>query len=170
MADEAVSRRGFLGWAAGLITGLGALFVAIPFVGSLVTNVEGKSSAAFVTVGDVTGLKPEEPQAFPFLDEVTDAYLHEQVPRMVWAVKYADGSIVAYSPICPHLGCEYFWDPNTRHFVCPCHNSVWDIDGRRLSGPTPRGMDTLPSKVAGGSLQVRWVQYQTGTPSKIPVG
>lgn len=170
MADGDVTRRGFLGWAAGLLAGLGSLFVAIPLVGSIVANVQPKSSEAFVTVGDVTGLKPDEPQAFPFLDQVTDAYLREQVPRMTWVVKHPDGAVIAYSPICPHLGCEFFWDAATRRFICPCHGSEWSVDGQILHGPTPRPMDTLPSRIVNGALQVRWVQYQTGTSQKIPVG
>ncbi len=170
MAEEEVSRRGFLGWAAGSIAALGSLFVAIPLVGSIVTNVQAKNAEAFVTVGDVSGLKPDEPQAFPFLDDVRDAFLREQVPRMVWVVKRPNGAVIAYSPVCPHLGCEFFLDPAERRFVCPCHASQWNVDGQVLHGPTPRPMDTLPSKVVDGSLQVRWVQYETGTSAKIPVG
>lgn len=169
MAEQDVSRRGFLGWATGLLAGLGTLFVGVPLIGTIVTEVEPKSRETFVNVGDVTGLKPEEPAAFPFVDEVRDAYIQERVPRMVWVVKQADGAVVAYSPVCPHLGCEFFWEPASRRFVCPCHNSQWDVNGRILHGPTPRPMDTLPSKVVKGALFVRWEQFETGTTQKIPV-
>ncbi|HEY3317822.1 MAG TPA: ubiquinol-cytochrome c reductase iron-sulfur subunit [Coriobacteriia bacterium] len=170
MAEQDISRRGFLGWATGLLAGLGALFVAVPLVGTVVASVQPKGRAGFVSVGDVSALKPGEPVAFPFVDDVRDAYVQERVPRMVWAVKRQDGSVTAYSPVCPHLGCEFFWDPTARQFVCPCHDSRWDVNGRILGGPTPRAMDTLVSKVENGALMVRWEQFQTGTPEKIPVG
>lgn len=169
MPDKDVSRRGFLGWMTGGLAGLGTLFVAVPLIGSL-TGAQRKGREGFVNVGDVTGLKPDEPQAFPFLDQVQDAYIQERVPRMVWVVKRPDGAVIAYSPVCPHLGCEFFWEPATRRFVCPCHGSEWDVNGAILHGPTPRPMDTLPSKVEKGALLVQWVQYETGTTQKIPVG
>jgi nitrite reductase/ring-hydroxylating ferredoxin subunit len=33
---------------------------------------------------------------------------------------------------------------------CPCHGSVYAADGRVLSGPAPRSLDTLPMQVQGG--------------------
>lgn len=60
------------------------------------------------------------------------------------------------SAICPHEGCEVLWDGQRNQFSCPCHESHFAADGARLSGPAPRGLDPLPSRVQDGKLQVQY--------------
>jgi menaquinol-cytochrome c reductase iron-sulfur subunit len=60
------------------------------------------------------------------------------------------------SAICPHEGCEVLWDGQRNQFSCPCHESYFAADGARLSGPSPRGLDPLPSRVQDGKLQVQY--------------
>ena len=42
---------------------------------------------------------------------------------------------VALSSTCPHLGCQVHWQDAGRRFFCPCHNGVFDPEGRATSGP-----------------------------------
>ena len=60
------------------------------------------------------------------------------------------------SPICPHEGCEVLWEQERNQFSCPCHESYFAADGSRISGPAPRGLDSLPSRVQDGRLQVQY--------------
>jgi menaquinol-cytochrome c reductase iron-sulfur subunit len=60
------------------------------------------------------------------------------------------------SPICPHAGCEVLWEQSANRFSCPCHESFFAADGARISGPAPRGLDALPSRVQDGKLQVQY--------------
>lgn len=74
-----------------------------------------------------------------------------QIPGFI--VKLPTGDVVAYSRICPHLGCifnfvadpnecakGYNFKPDGPVFACPCHFSVYDIakGGKVVSGPAPR--------------------------------
>lgn len=59
------------------------------------------------------------------------------------------------SAICPHEGCEVAWDQNRNRFSCPCHESYFAADGARISGPSPRGLDSLPMRVQDGKIQVQ---------------
>ena len=43
---------------------------------------------------------------------------------------------IALSPICTHAGCEVRVMPNS--FECPCHASVYSIDGEVEDGPATR--------------------------------
>lgn len=43
---------------------------------------------------------------------------------------------IALSPICSHAGCEVRVMPNS--FECPCHGSVYSIEGEVENGPAPR--------------------------------
>ena len=60
------------------------------------------------------------------------------------------------SPICPHEGCEVMWEQSRNRFSCPCHESYFAADGSRISGPSPRGLDPLPTRVQDGKLQVQY--------------
>jgi cytochrome b6-f complex iron-sulfur subunit len=53
-----------------------------------------------------------------------------------------DGVLALYWK-CPHLGCTVPWEPNEDRFHCPCHQSVYDRHGVRVSGPAPRPMDLM---------------------------
>jgi len=60
------------------------------------------------------------------------------------------------SAICPHEGCEVLWEQQRNRFSCPCHESYFSADGARISGPAPRGLDPLPTRVQDGKLQVQY--------------
>lgn len=74
------------------------------------------------------------------------------------------------SSICPHLGCEVSWNDTRGQFVCPCHNSVFAADGSLVSGPAPRGMDTLPIKNDNGEIMVRFEYFRQLVPDKEIMG
>ena len=96
-------------------------------------------------------------------------YLHGTIVHDVWVVKHSAEEATVFSPICPHLGCRYDWEPNSGRFICPCHGSVFALDGKVLGGPAPRPLDTLPLKIENGELYVEWERFEPGTPKKIPV-
>lgn len=93
------------------------------------------------------------------------------IPRVhsVWAVKRPDGDIAVFSPVCTHLGCYYTWNSERGRFECPCHASVFSIDGTVISGPAPRPLDVLPHKVENGVLYVQWKEFKSGAAGKVEV-
>ncbi len=70
--------------------------------------------------------------------------------------------LVALSAICPHVRCTVIWNPTgkpnprtgSRTFDCPCHVSSFDIGGRRLYGPAPRGLYAHRLKVIGDKVYI----------------
>ncbi len=83
-----------------------------------------------------------------------------------WVQRQAGDKIVALSSICPHLGCAIGWSDKKGVFQCPCHESFFEPNGERTTGPSPRGMDPLPIEVVGGRLKLRWVTYRQGTAAR----
>jgi Rieske Fe-S protein len=90
-----------------------------------------------------------------------------QIPGYI--VKLPTGDVVAYSRICPHLGCifnfvkdpaecakGYNFTPTYPVFACPCHLSVYDIanGGKVVSGPAPRPPRSFEVKKVGEEYQV----------------
>ena len=48
----------------------------------------------------------------------------------------------------------YHWEDGKNEFLCPCHNSLFAIDGKVISGPAPRPLDRYETKVEGNKLLV----------------
>ena len=57
--------------------------------------------------------------------------------RQIWVVRNERGLYVMIS-ICRHLGCTPNWFLDKNAFLCPCHGSIFSIEGNVLGGPSPR--------------------------------
>ncbi|MGA7105706.1 MAG: ubiquinol-cytochrome c reductase iron-sulfur subunit [Candidatus Deferrimicrobiaceae bacterium] len=163
------TRRGFFQIAIGVLAGVGGLVLGIPLVGSLIGPAFRKKTARWSRVVMVSSLPVGQPVVLSFADPSSDAYLRETVVRNVWAVRRSAAEVTVFSPICTHLGCRYDWEPNSGRFLCPCHGSLFTLDGKVLAGPAPRPLDTLPVKIENGELFVEWERFEPGIPKKIPV-
>jgi cytochrome b6-f complex iron-sulfur subunit len=53
------------------------------------------------------------------------------------AVIHGPDGIYAFLTVCTHLGCVVNFDAAERVFKCPCHGSVFALDGKVLGGPAP---------------------------------
>jgi len=42
---------------------------------------------------------------------------------------------VAFSSTCPHLGCKVIWQNQKNQYYCPCHNGVFNPNGKSIDGP-----------------------------------
>jgi menaquinol-cytochrome c reductase iron-sulfur subunit len=86
-----------------------------------------------------------------------------QTQRSVWVVRNGE-SVKVFSGVCPHLGCSV----NTRSdkFVCACHGSEWNVEGSRVAGPTPRGLDTLEFRVEDSKLKIKYQDFKQGLTTK----
>jgi menaquinol-cytochrome c reductase iron-sulfur subunit len=163
------TRRRFLKLATGILTLLVSLAVTLPIIGVLIGPVFRSRKPSWIKVADLEAVSSEKPTRLTFPVQTTSAYIRETVLRDVWMIKHPSLGITVFSPICPHLGCEYNWNPQTGHFECPCHGSVYGINGQVLGGPAPRPLDTLPAKVEAGTLYVKWETFKIGVPEKISV-
>ena len=57
--------------------------------------------------------------------------------RQIWVVKNERGMYVLVG-ICRHLGCTPNWFPDQQRFRCPCHGSIYDMNGNVRGDPAPR--------------------------------
>jgi menaquinol-cytochrome c reductase iron-sulfur subunit len=86
--------------------------------------------------------------------------------KAIYILPPKNGGARVLSPICPHLGCSIPWNEAKKEFICPCHDAVFAEDGSRISGPSPRSMDDLESKVEDGTLKVRYQYFRQLIPTK----
>ncbi len=69
-------------------------------------------------------------------------------------VRKADGSFVALSATCTHLGCIVQYRPDLGHVWCACHNGHFDLSGKVLSGPPPSPLQEFKVKIMGNEIYV----------------
>src|ERR1039458_7294632 len=50
----------------------------------------------------------------------------------------SDGTYRALSATCTHLACTVQYRSDLREIWCACHNGIYDLNGRNVSGPPPR--------------------------------
>lgn len=65
----------------------------------------------------------------------------------------SSGEFLALSAVCTHLGCNVRWRPETSRFACPCHAGFYDAAGEVISGPPPRPLRRLETRVRDGVLE-----------------
>jgi Rieske Fe-S protein len=66
----------------------------------------------------------------------------------------SDGTYRALSATCTHLGCTVQYRSDLREVWCACHNGIYDLNGRNVSGPPPRPLDVFDVHVRGDEIVV----------------
>jgi Rieske Fe-S protein len=64
---------------------------------------------------------------------------------------------IALSSVCPHLGCQVHWEPQRNRFFCPCHNGVFNPQGKATEGPPAaagQSLSRFPLKVENNLLYI----------------
>jgi menaquinol-cytochrome c reductase iron-sulfur subunit len=165
-ASDIKSRRRFLELFIGVFTSLIGIALAIPFLGAVIGGSSRAKKRLFSRVAAVDSLPVGKPVDVAYEEMGSDAYVQRMTGRHLWVVKRSDSDVVVFSPICPHLGCRFGWDAGDSLFKCPCHASVFAVDGRVVSGPAPRPLDRLPAEIRQGVLYVEWEQFEVGIAQK----
>ena len=164
-------RRSFLATALGAVMTAAGALLAIPLVRFALYPIFAKSNDADWSdvgpTGDFASLS-EPVQKMITISQV-DGWRESLSQKAVYVTKDSQGQLEVLSAICPHLGCQVPWSTEKKAFFCPCHGSVFAPDGSRISGPTPRGLDSLESTVQDGRLKVRYQYFRQLLPGKEPV-
>jgi menaquinol-cytochrome c reductase iron-sulfur subunit len=141
--------------------GLISAVLAAPAAMYLLTPAKVKKQEAWAEAGDITKLAPNSPVELVFQRKRLDGWREIVEKGTAWVVKREDNGVVAFSPNCTHLGCIYHWDEQSKDFMCPCHNSVFSIDGKVVSGPAPRPLDRYETKTDGKRLLIGELKRST---------
>jgi Rieske Fe-S protein len=66
----------------------------------------------------------------------------------------SDGHYHALSATCTHLGCTVQYRGDLHEIWCACHNGMYDLNGRNVSGPPPRPLQVYQVHVRGDQIVV----------------
>ncbi len=69
-------------------------------------------------------------------------------------IQGADGEYHAMSATCTHLSCTVQYRSDLKEVWCACHNGMYDLAGRNLSGPPPRPLELYDVHVRGEEIIV----------------
>lgn len=100
------------------------------------------SQAAAMPAGTVIAAVADVPVGGGFVNEGEELVV----------VQPQQGSIQAFTAVCPHQGCLVNEVANNE-IVCPCHGSRFSaLDGAVISGPAPVGLERVGVVVDGESV------------------
>jgi menaquinol-cytochrome c reductase iron-sulfur subunit len=155
------TRRGFFEAAIHGMMGLITLALAAPAAIYLLTPAKAKKRGEWAEAGDIAKLAPNSPVELVFRRKRFDGWREIVEKGTAWVVKRDDNQVVAFGPSCTHLGCAYHWDAPNKDFLCPCHTSIFSIDGKVISGPAPRPLDRYETKTEGTRLLIGELKRST---------
>lgn len=140
---EKPQRRTLLSWLWALL-GLLACIELGWLTGSILksrkTISARQNGSRFIDGGRVESFKPGDVKAIP--------------EGMLYLSRLEDGSFIAMSKTCTHLGCTVPWDQEQQRFVCPCHGSTFDRTGSVLTAPAIRPLDYYPVRIENGLVRI----------------
>ena len=190
LAQETNERRGFLGSAAALTAvALGGLLgvgpVAIGLYAIVMDPLRKKTSPRKATAGvegakegfyfvaQIGELDSHVPRRFTIVADKIDAwnFMQDQPIGSVY-MRMQGEQVECFHTTCPHAGCAVSYELESQAYLCPCHNSSFNVDGTKLedgdsSNPSPRGLDALEVDVQGTRVFVKYEDYFTGRHAKV---
>lgn len=84
--------------------------------------------------------------------ETKDGWLINNVRTLAYVKRSKEDEVIAISAGCTHLGCIVTWDEDSETFKCPCHNGIYDEEGRVVSGPPPAPLRRHITRVEDGKI------------------
>jgi len=69
-------------------------------------------------------------------------------------VRTPAGELRAFGAICTHLNCTVQYREEKQDIWCACHNGIYDLNGKNVSGPPPRPLEAYKTFVKGEQIVV----------------
>ena len=137
------SRRRFVNLLLGSSFGAMVAWMLYPVVRYLIPPESGEPTIASVQIPwKPTELKVNSGRIFKFGSQ----------PGIL--VKTPAGELRAFSAVCTHLNCTVQYRDDRQDVWCACHNGVYDLNGKNVSGPPPRPLEPYKVFVKGDQIVV----------------
>jgi nitrite reductase/ring-hydroxylating ferredoxin subunit len=138
-ANPETYRRTFLSTASSAVMagGLLASYGTLAYVAGRFLYLNQPRKLAWIFVAEAARIR---------LNETIQFRTPAGQPVTITRVKEGSDAdaFLALSTTCPHLGCRVHWEPHNSRFFCPCHNGVFDAQGKATQGPPADANQSLP--------------------------
>lgn len=146
-----ISRRTFITSTLTASSGL-ALSGLVPLesaaAGALSNQLLFGNNALTISIDDYAELK--EDGGFKVIKEVTIG----DITDSIIIVRKSEKEFLVYSSVCRHKKCNVKFKKDRDVFVCPCHGSTYDIEGKVIKGPSEKDIPPYKVKLAGTKLEI----------------
>jgi len=133
-------RRKLISWLLGGGVGASLASFFYPVIRFLDPPKIAEASVNEVEAGKVRDLKPNSGKIVKFGNK----------PALL--VRLDETEFRAFSAVCTHLNCTVQFQDARKEIWCACHNGVYDLHGRVVSGPPPKPLDELAVKIRGEDI------------------
>jgi Rieske Fe-S protein len=72
----------------------------------------------------------------------------------VLLIRTDNGDFRAFAGTCTHLDCIVQYREDTKQIWCACHNGIYDLTGRNLSGPPPKPLEEYPVTIVEDKIMI----------------
>ncbi len=136
-SEETQARRQMLSW----LVGGGALASLASFLYPVLRFVYppriAEAAVNEVVAAKVQDLKPNSGKLIKFGSK----------PALLVRVNETDWK--AFTAVCTHLNCTVQYQESSQQIWCACHNGMYDLTGRVVSGPPPKPLDEFAVFIRG---------------------
>ena len=74
--------------------------------------------------------------------------------RPALLIRVGEVDFRAFSAVCTHLNCTVQFKSETHQIWCACHNGLFDLNGKVVSGPPPRPLEEFAVGVRGDEVVI----------------
>jgi quinol---cytochrome c reductase iron-sulfur subunit, bacillus type len=141
------------------IAGAATVVVLLPVVGFAVAPIFDRPKERWEAVGSPDDFTADtyRQAVITQVEDVGDSgkttvYIRKAIPEEPFNEE--EGTFVAISTRCAHLGCPVRYFPSAGNFICPCHGGVYDFEGKVIGGPPVRPLDRFQTRISGGQVEV----------------
>ena len=146
MSETQKTRRAFVRTGMSALGAGYAGLIGYPVYEYLATPAERAAASAAVTATTLDGA-----DSLP----AGSAMMFKFGLKPAILIHHADGSWVAMSAECTHLGCTVAYEGARGRIECACHGGVYDAHtGANVSGPPPAPLRAYTVTVAAGAVTV----------------
>lgn len=138
-----MTRRDFIKITTGAIGGVIAAGIGLPAIGYLLAPALRQDKASKpVIVAKLAEIPVGKP--YPFSFTVTRVNGWERTASVFggFIIRHSEDpqDVRILSSRCTHLSCRVNWSDEAQGFICPCHDALFDRDGKVVSGPPPEAL------------------------------
>ena len=161
MSSNQLNRRDFVKIVTAFLGSIMAAMVGIPAVFYLISPAFRKQEAqSWVSVGPLENYPVGIPTPFSFTRTTVNGWEKTVNSYGVFILRKDEDQVRVFSNICTHLACHVSWHADLQHYVSPCHDGHFDIEGNVVKGPPPRPLDEFTTKVEDRNLSILYQPFK----------
>jgi Rieske Fe-S protein len=151
-----IGRRDFIKAGAAIIGGFIGTVITLPAIAYLLSPaLEKVEDTDALALGPLEEYPIGVPTRFEFTRTRVNGWERTATNYGLYVYRKNENEVHVFSDICTHLGCKVTWHDDQKHYISPCHDGHFDVEGHVVSGPPPRPLDIYETRIENGELFIQ---------------